>query len=317
MIAEPVTTPENGVPGAAARYDQPPMSVPAPHTRDLWVHRSGRLDCRIGHLVGIVNATPDSFTDQGRHFGTGASVARGEAVAAAGASVVEVGGESLRFSPRTDAREEAERVVPVIERLVRLVDVPVAIDTFKPLVAEAALAAGASIVNDPSGLRDPAMTRAVADHEAGLVLTHFFGIPKIRPRAFPDVDLPTAIVEWALPALDTARDAGIPSERIVIDPGVGLGKSPEQDLQLLHRLAELDVLDRPVFVPISHKKVLGAVTGRDASARQAATAAALAWCRTQGARIFRVHDVEVMRDVLVATEALMDGTPRRWHDVVM
>lgn len=287
-----------------------------PAAANTWRHAGGLLDCSRGHLVGIVNATPDSFTDEGRHFGTAASVAHGERLAAAGASVVEVGGESLRFSERTDPEVEAARVVPVIERLVRLVDVPVAVDTFKPPVAEAAIAAGASILNDPSGLRDPAMARVAAAGGVGVVLTHFFGIPKVRPRAFPDVDVPDAVADWGRDALATARAAGIPPERIVIDPGVGLGKSPGQDLQLLHRIDEVLALGRPVFVPISNKKVLGAVTGLAAADRLAPTAAGVTWCRLRGATLFRVHDVAFINAVLTMTEAMLRGEPRTWHDVV-
>ncbi|MCC6832043.1 MAG: dihydropteroate synthase [Thermoleophilia bacterium] len=287
-----------------------------PAAANAWRHAAGTLDCSRGRLVGIVNATPDSFTDEGRHFGTAASVAHGERLAAAGADVVEVGGESLRFSERTDPEVEAERVAPVIERLVRLVDVPVAVDTFKGQVAAAAIAAGASILNDPTGLRDPEMARVAARGGVGVVLTHFFGIPKVRPRDFPAVDVPDAVAEWGRGALGTAASAGIPAERIVIDPGVGLGKSPAQDLQLLHRIDEVLRLGRPVFVPISNKKVLGAVTGLDAKDRLAPTAAGITWCRLRGASLFRVHDVAFMRDVLTMTEAMLAGEPREWHDVV-
>ncbi len=168
----------------------------APGAR-IWRHGSGALDCARGHLIGIVNATPDSFSDEGRHFGTAASVAHGVALAEQGASVIEVGGESLRFSARTEVGEEIARVVPVIRELVGTIEVPVAIDTFKPAVAEAAIAVGASILNDPTGLRDPAMLRVAAAGEVGVVMTHFFGTPKIRPRSFPDVDVVEAVIGWA------------------------------------------------------------------------------------------------------------------------
>jgi dihydropteroate synthase len=292
-----------------------PLAARPGPARD-WRHAAGRLDCTRGLLIGIVNATPDSFTDEGRHFGTEASVAHGVALAAHGADVVEVGGESLRFSARTDPAEEIRRVVPVVTALVDAIDVPIAIDTFKPDVAAAAIDAGAAILNDPTGLRDPAMMRVAAGSGVGVVMTHFFGTPKIRPRTFPDVDVPTAVIEWAHDALASADAAGVDAERIVIDPGVGLGKSPEQDLQLLHRLHELLVLERPIFIPISNKKVLGAVTGRVATERLAATAAGVAWCRLRGASIFRVHDVAFQRDVLTMTEAMLSGAPAVWHEVI-
>lgn len=280
-----------------------------------WRHAVGAIDCNRGHLVGIVNATPDSFTDEGAHFGPDRAVAHGVRLARQGASVVEVGGESLRFSEPTPVGEEIERVVPVIRRLVGEIDTPVAIDTFKAPVAAAAIAAGASILNDPTGLRDPAMRDVVAGSRVGVVLTHFFGEPKVRPESFPDVDVPAAVIAWADRVIVAAEAAGIDPERVVLDPGVGLGKSPEQDLDLLHRLAELHVVGRPIFVPISNKKVIGAVTGTLAKQRLAGTTAALAWCRAQGATIFRVHNVRFLARALAMSEALVDGVPARWHDV--
>lgn len=280
-----------------------------------WRHATGVIDCSRGHLIGIVNATPDSFTDEGAHFGVERAVAHGVRLARQGASVVEVGGESLRFSDPTPVDVEVARVVPVIRRLVAQLDVPVAIDTFKAPVAEAAVAAGASILNDPTGLRDEGMREVAAATGVGIVLTHFFGPPKVRPASFPDVDVPRVVVEWATARIAEAHTAGIDPERIVVDPGVGLGKSPEQDLDLLHRLAELQVVGRPVFVPISNKKVIGAVTGAPAKQRLSGTAAALAWCRAQGATIFRVHNVKFLARALAMSDALVEGRPARWYDV--
>jgi len=282
-----------------------------------WVHRTGVLDCARGRLVGIVNATPDSFTDRGAHFGTERAVAHGRRLAAQGADVVEVGGESLRFSAPTPVEEEIARVGPVVAALARDLDVPVAVDTFKPAVAEAAIAAGASILNDPTGLREPAMRRAAADGGVGVVLTHLFGAPKVRPTSFPDVDVPAAVVDWGRRALEEAAAAGVPPERVVVDPGVGLGKSPEQDLDLLRRIGEIGALGRPIFVPISNKKVIGAVTGCVATQRLAGTTAGLVWCRAQGASLFRVHNVRFLRRALDMAEALVTGAPERWHDVPM
>ncbi len=280
-----------------------------------WVHATGQIDCRRGRLVGIVNATPDSFTDEGAHFGAERAVAHGTRLARQGASVVEVGGESLRFSDHTPVDVEIERVVPVIRRLAGTIDVPVAVDTFKAPVAAAAIDAGASIVNDPTGLRDETMRDVVAASGVGVVLTHFFGPPKVRPASFPEVDVPSTVVAWAREAIDQAERAGIDRERIVVDPGVGLGKSPAQDLDLLHRLAELREAGRPIFVPISSKKVIGAVTGAHAKQRLAGTTAALAWCRAQGATIFRVHNVRFLTRAMAMSDALVEGSPERWYDV--
>jgi len=284
--------------------------------RHIWVHAGGALDCSRGRLVGILNATPDSFTDEGAHYSTERAVAHGLRLARQGAAVVEVGGESLRFAPPTDPEVEIARVVPVVRELARRLAAPVAVDTFKPRVAEAALAAGAVIVNDPTGLRDPDMARVAARHGAGVVLTHFFGAPKVRPASFPDVDVPHAVVDWGRQAMAAAAAAGIPPERIVVDPGIGLGKSPEQDLELVRRLDEVAALGRPVFVPISNKKVIGAVTGQQAKQRLAGTTVLLAWCRAHGASLFRVHNVRFLAKALDMAEALTSGAPERWHEVV-
>jgi dihydropteroate synthase len=282
----------------------------------IWRHARGSLDCSRGHLVGIVNANPDSFSDEGAYAGADRAIAHGHRLARQGASVIEVGGESLRFSDRTPVDVEIARVVPVIEALARALDVPVAIDTFKPAVAAAAIAAGASILNDPTGLRDPEMARVAAEAGVGIVLTHFFGEPKVRPTSFPDVDVPSVVASWAREAIASAAAAGIASERIVVDPGIGLGKSPEQDLDLLHRLGEICAVGRPVFVPISNKKVIGAITGMSAKQRLAGTAASLALCRAQGATLFRVHNVKFLSRALAMSEAVVTGHAERWFDVV-
>lgn len=282
----------------------------------LWRHARGVLDCSRGRLVGIVNATPDSFTDAGAHYGTDRAVRHGLRLAAQGADVIEVGGESLRFSAPTDPEEEIARVVPVIRALVERLAVPVAVDTYKPPVAEAAIAAGAAILNDPTGLRAPEMRRVAAAGGVGVVMAHFFGEPKVRPTGFPDVDVVAAVRDWAREAAAEAAAAGIDPEAVVIDPGVGLGKSPPQDLDLLHRLGELRALGRPLLIPISNKKVLGALTGAPAKRRLSGTTAGLTWCRAAGATLFRVHNVRFLRPALQVSEALATGRAERWHDVV-
>jgi dihydropteroate synthase len=281
-----------------------------------WEHAGGVIDCSRGRLVGIVNANPDSFSDGGVSAGTERAVAHGRELARLGADVVEVGGESLRFSDHTPVDVEIARVVPVITALAAELSVPVAIDTFKPAVAAEAVAAGAAILNDPTGLREPGMAAVAAEGGVGVVLTHFFGPPKVRPASFPDVDVPSAVRAWARARMEAAAGAGIPASRIVIDPGVGLGKSPAQDLQLLHRIDEVVALGRPVLVPISNKKVLGALTGRAAPDRLAGTAAGLVWCRTRGATVFRVHDVGFMRDAIRVADALVTGEAEHWFDVL-
>ena len=282
----------------------------------IWRHARGELDCTRGHLIGIVNATPDSFTDEGAHWGPERAIAHGLRLAAQGASVVEVGGESLRFSAETPVEEEIARVEPVVRALAAQLSVPVAIDTYKASVAEAALRAGAVIVNDPTGFRDPEMAKVVALAGAGVVVTHFFGEPKVRPTSFPDVDVPATVISWAHASIELAIAHGIDRDCVVVDPGVGLGKSPPQDLALLHRLHELQTLGRPIFVPISNKKVIGAVTGSSAKQRLAGTTAAMAICRLNGATIFRVHNVRFLIKALAMADAIVAGKPANWYEVV-
>ena len=287
------------------------MSAPA-----LWRHARGTLDVSRGGLIGIVNANPDSFSDQGISAGFDAAVAHGRRLAAAGAAVVEVGGESLRFSAHTAVDVEISRVVPVIERLSAELSVPVAVDTFKAPVAAAAIAAGAAIVNDPTGMRDPEMLAAVAASDVGVVVTHFLGQPKVRPTSFPEHDPIPGIISWLANQLEAAERAGIARERMVVDPGLGLGLSVSQDFDLLRRLDEVVALGRPVMVPISNKKVLGALTGAVATDRLPETTAALTWCRLRGAALFRVHDVAFLRRALTVADAFACGGPVGWHEVI-
>ena len=160
------------------------------------------------------------------------------------------------------------------------------------------------------------MARAAAEGGVGVVAAHFFGPPKVRPASFPDVDVPSVVAGWARERVAWAAERGIPPERLVIDPGVGLGKSPPQDLDLLRRLEEVVAVGRPVLMPISNKKVLGAITGQPATRRLAGTAAGMVWSRARGATIFRVHNVRFLRAALLTAEALVTGHPDRWHDVV-
>jgi dihydropteroate synthase len=281
----------------------------------IWRHAGGALDCGRGRLVGIVNATPDSLTDRGAHWGADRSVAHGERLARQGADVVEVGGESLRAGRPLDPEEEIARVVPVISRLARTAGVPVAVDTYKAPVAEAALAAGAVILNDPTGLRDAEMTRVAAASGAGVVLCHYYGRPKVHSTGVPDGDVVEAVAGWARTRLAACAAAGIEAERVAVDPGIGLGKTPPQDLEILRRIDELAALGRPVFVPVSNKRVIGGVTGAPATRRLAGTAATLAWCRARGATLFRVHNVRFLRQALDMADALAEGAPERWYDL--
>jgi dihydropteroate synthase len=258
--------------------------------------------------MGVVNATPDSFSDAGELPDVEARAARAAEHVAAGAAIVDVGGESaVGGRPAVAPDEEAARVVPVIERIVAAHDVLVSVDTYKPAVAEAALAAGAEMVNDVSGLRDPALAEVCARAGAALVLMHTRVAPKgtlLEPGAYDDVV--EDVVGFLAERMEVARRCGVPPEQIVLDPGPDFAKTPAQTVAVLRRLDALHALGRPVLLAVSRKDFLGAITGRPAAERGAATLAALGAGVDAGASILRVHDVAAAADFL-AVRAVLRG----------
>ncbi|MGE5707438.1 MAG: dihydropteroate synthase, partial [Bacteroidota bacterium] len=224
-----------------------------------------------------------------------------------GADIIDIGGESTRpNAPTVSEAEELERVVPVIEALAGKVSVPISVDTYKAAVAKAACAAGAEIVNDVTGLRfDPEMARAAAEAEAGVVVMHTRGMPDTMQKNTGYDDLIGDVVRYLSDSIDLARKAGVREGRIVVDPGIGFGKSVEGNLELIRRLEELRPLGCPILVGPSRKSFIGTITGRGGGERLFGTAAAVALSIVHGASIVRVHDVAAMRDVAVMTRALM------------
>jgi dihydropteroate synthase len=257
-------------------------------------------------VMGILNVTPDSFSDGNRFFTVAAAVERALELEREGADIIDLGGESTRpGAPAVDLAEELRRVVPVVEALAGRLQVPISVDTYKSGVARAACSAGAEIVNDVSGLFfDPAMAGAVAEAEAGLVVMHTRGRPD-RMQADTRYDDLIAEVKGSLSAsLARARDAGVRACRIAIDPGIGFGKSVEGNLELIRRLSELLPLGHPILVGPSRKAFIGAVLGSGGRDRLFGTAAAVAVSILNGASIVRVHDVAAMRDVADMARAL-------------
>jgi dihydropteroate synthase len=253
--------------------------------------------------MGIVNASPESFSDGGLLPDTGAQVVHGRRLVAEGAALVDVGGESgVTNRPPVTAGEEIRRVVPVVERLAAA-GVMVSVDTWKAPVARAALAAGAAIVNDPSGLSDPAVATACAEQGAALVVTHTRAAPKVK--AFPsyDGDVMTDVIARLGSRVRAAERLGVARERIVIDPGLDLAKTPAQSVELLRRLDELRELGRPILLAASRKDFVGALTGRPPAARLAGTLAALD-AGASAAAILRVHEVAPAVDFLAVRAAL-------------
>jgi len=256
--------------------------------------------------MGIVNASPDSFSDAGAYPDLDARVRRARELLAAGADIVDVGGESgITQRPAVEVAEELERVVPLVERIAGELGALVSVDTYKPAVAEAAIAAGAVLVNDVSGLRDPELAAVCARTGAALVLMHTRAAPKQRlqdPALY--VDVVADVVEFLGERMEVARAHGVRDEQLVLDPGPDFAKTPAQTIVLLRRLEELHVLGRPLLLAVSRKDFVGALTGRGPRQRVAGTLAALGHGIDAGAHVLRVHDVAQAADFLAVRAAL-------------
>lgn len=257
--------------------------------------------------MGIVNASPDSFSDAGAYLDLESRVQRGRELLAAGADLIDVGGESaITQRAAVSVAEEIERVVPVIERLAGELGAAVSVDTYKPAVAEAAIAAGAVMVNDVSGLRDPELADVCAATGAALVLMHTRAAPKERlqdPDRYDD-DVVADVASFLAERMALALERGVGEEQIVLDPGPDFAKTPAQTIAVLRSLDELHALGRPLLLAVSRKDFIGALTGRSPRARTAGTLAALAHGVDAGAHILRVHDVEAAADFLAVRAAL-------------
>jgi dihydropteroate synthase len=265
--------------------------------------RCGNLTLRFGerpYLMGILNVTPDSFSDGGQFADAEAAVRHALEMVEAGADLLDVGGESSRpGSEPIPADDEIARVVPVIEQLAKWTTVPISIDTTKAAVAQAAIDAGAALVNDISALRlDPEMGAVIAKARVPAVLMHMRGIPKsMQEGPIVYTDLMGEIRAFLTEAIQRAVAAGIPEDQIIVDPGIGFGKTPEHNLAILHRLRELESLGRPLLIGSSRKAFIGKVLRAEATERLFGTAATVAAAVAGGAHILRVHDVGSMRQV--------------------
>jgi dihydropteroate synthase len=258
-------------------------------------------------VMGVLNVTPDSFSDGGKFLDVERAVAHGKAMAEAGADIIDVGGESTRpGSQPVNAEEEFRRVLPVVERLsVECGASTLSVDTTKAAVAERALAAGAQIVNDISALRfDPRMVAVVREHGAGVVLMHMQGTPEAMQENPRYADVLGEVMGFLRARIAFALDRGIRREQIAIDPGIGFGKSVEHNLVLLARLDEFQTLGCAVLVGPSRKSFIGKLLNRQPEERIWGTAAAVAWAIAQGVHVVRVHDVAEAVDVVRMVEAI-------------
>ncbi len=282
------------------------MSVAGARAFEL---RAGARTLALGGrpwLMGIVNATPDSFSDDGSHPTLEARVELAAELLAAGADLIDVGGESgVTNRPPVTPEEEIARVVPLVQRLVGELGAVVSVDTYKPAVAAAAIAAGACIVNDVSGLRDPALADVCAQSGAALVLMHTRAEPK-RKLLDPSLDGTVAadVVAFLQERMALAQARGVAPEQLILDPGPDFGKTPAQTVESLRALDDVHALGRPLLLALSRKDFIGAITGRAPRERLAGTLAALGWGADAGGHILRVHDVAAAADFLAVRDVL-------------
>lgn len=259
--------------------------------------------------MGILNVTPDSFSDSGLYLSKNRAVEHALEMQDEGADIIDIGGESTR--PGAEAvyiKEEIKRVVPVIEELVKKIKIPISIDTYKSAVAKAALSAGASIINDISGLRfDPKMPGLVAQHQVPVVIMHIKGTPKNMQKTPTYKALIPEIMDYLREGIEIAQRAGAAEDKIIIDPGIGFGKTVEHNLEIIKRLNELTGFEKPILLGPSRKSFIGKTLGDlPVTERLEGTTAAVAIGIFNGANIIRVHDVKAM----VRVARIADGIKR-------
>lgn len=263
------------------------------------------LDLAEPVVMGVLNVTPDSFSDGGRYVETATAVARGLRMAEEGAAIIDVGGESTRpGAAPVGVREEIERVLPVIEQLAARLSVPVSIDTSKPEVMRAAVAAGARVINDVRALEAPGALEAAAESGAAVCLMHMRGEPRSMQEDPRYGDVVGEVSAYLAGRLEACRAAGIDNGRLCVDPGIGFGKRPEHNLALLAALDRLADPAIPVLVGVSRKSLVGIITGRPAGERLAGSVAFAALAVMRGAAIVRAHDVAATVDAVKVAGAL-------------
>lgn len=265
-------------------------------------------------VMAIVNRTPDSFFDEGRTFGLDLAVSAALAAAEAGAGWVDIGG--VPFSPDTpdvSTAEELDRVVPVVEAVAAGSDVAISVDTFRPEVAEACIAAGAAVVNDTTGLHDPRIAEVAAGSEATLVITHSLAAPRTHHRRPTYGDVAVEIRDFLAARVEYAVGLGVPEDRIVIDPGHDLNKNTRHTLELTRRLDVIAALGLPLLAAVSNKDFIGESTGAPKPERLAGSLAAATVCVLNGARILRMHDVAASVQAATMLEAVLGFREPRYE----
>lgn len=274
--------------------------------------KSGRLD--LGErtlLMGILNVTPDSFSDAGRFFNYRTAVQHGLDMIVAGADLLDIGGESTRpYSEQVSASAELERVIPVIESIRESSDIPISIDTTKAEVARRALEAGADIINDISSFQfdGDAMTSVAAESGAPVILMHMQGTPKTMQEHPSYASLFSEIIAFLEERIGFAVSRGVDRRQLVVDPGIGFGKNISHNLSIIRNLETLHCLDRPILLGASRKRFIGSILDRPVEEREIGTAVAHSFAIAAGSHIIRVHDVEFHKQVAIMADALRDAS---------
>lgn len=257
------------------------------------------------HVMGIVNVTPDSFSDGGKFANASLAIEHALSLIEQGADILDIGGESTRPNAApVGLQEELDRVIPVIEGLVKQINIPLSIDTYKPQVMQAAIAAGASIVNDVCALQESGAVEVVAASNAGVCLMHMQGTPQTMQINPQYNDVVAEVKAFLQQRLTACEEAGIVKNRILLDPGFGFGKTRAHNISLIQHLASFSSLGQPLLVGLSRKSVLGQVTGNDVDARLYASVAASVISAMVGAKILRVHDVKATVEALKIVTAI-------------
>ena len=264
-------------------------------------------------IMGIINVTPDSFSDGGKYANVEAAVMRAKQMVSDGADIIDIGGESSRpgAEPIT-ANEECRRVIPVVQALAEQFQIPISVDTYKAKVAREALSAGACVINDITALHgDPNMCQIIADAQAGVILMHMQGVPATMQKAPTYQNVVAEVHAWLTEVASQAVDRGIDSSRIMIDPGIGFGKTFDHNLEILRHLMQFRGIGYPMLVGVSRKKFIGRILDLPVHQREEGTAATVAWSIINGANVVRVHDVAKMKQVAQVIDTICRTKPDR------
>lgn len=266
------------------------------------------LDLARPQIMGILNVTPDSFSDGGLFISVDKALNQASQMVEEGAAIIDVGGESTRPGANAvNVNEELDRVIPAIEAIASELDVIISIDTSKPEVMNEAVTAGAGMINDVRAFREQGAIQAAIDTNVPVCLMHMSGEPRSMQENPQYDDVVNDVKEFLRNRIDSCTDAGIDNDKILIDPGFGFGKTVDHNLSLIKRLGEFAELDKPVLMGVSRKSTIGAVTGRDVNQRVYGSVALAALCCQAGAKIIRAHDVAATADAIAMTHAVMNA----------